>query len=86
MQAPEVWLQNVREQLPSLSGSLPKASDQRAEDEDVALVVVLVRGLQGSGKSSLCRGMRELLGGDWVNQDEVAAAMGKKGRSPKEEF
>ncbi|CAE7438604.1 RTCA [Symbiodinium sp. CCMP2592] len=87
-EAPEVWLQKVREQLPSLAfGSLPKATpDQRAEDEDVALVVVLVRGLQGSGKSSLCRGMRELLGGDWVNQDEVAAAMGKKGRSPKEEF
>ena len=44
-----------------------------------------MRGLQGSGKSSLCRGLKNLLGGDWVNQDEVAA-MGKRSRSPKEQF
>eukprot|EP00929_Paragymnodinium_shiwhaense_P023999 TRINITY_DN14894_c0_g1_i1.p1 TRINITY_DN14894_c0_g1~~TRINITY_DN14894_c0_g1_i1.p1 ORF type:complete len:398 (+),score=118.38 TRINITY_DN14894_c0_g1_i1:136-1329(+) len=33
---------------------------------------LIVAGLQGSGKSTLCRFLAELLGGTWVNQDEFA--------------
>eukprot|EP00931_Biecheleriopsis_adriatica_P066648 TRINITY_DN40954_c0_g1_i1.p1 TRINITY_DN40954_c0_g1~~TRINITY_DN40954_c0_g1_i1.p1 ORF type:complete len:1818 (+),score=330.36 TRINITY_DN40954_c0_g1_i1:54-5507(+) len=57
-------------------------------DEPTVLTVVLVRGLQGSGKSTLCRSLTSLLGGEWINQDEVAAAFGSKrrGPSPKELF
>jgi len=53
----------------------PSEKTVAAESElPLGLTVVLVRGLQGSGKSTLCRSMRVLLGGTWVNQDEVAAA------------
>ena len=48
----------------------------------VGLTVVLVRGLQGSGKSTLCRALRDVLGGRWVNQDEVGATC----RKPKNKF
>jgi len=59
-----------------------------ATDEPIGLTVVVVRGLQGSGKSTLCRALRALLGGQWVNQDEVVAAAGgkRRGSSARELF
>ncbi|CAE7298731.1 unnamed protein product [Symbiodinium pilosum] len=39
------------------------------EDRQLRLVVA---GLMGSGKSTLCRMLRHLLGGTWINQDEFA--------------
>lgn len=41
--------------------------------EALTLLAVLVRGLQGSGKSTLCRALAHLTQGEWINQDEVAA-------------
>lgn len=53
----------------------PKTSSPLALDDPVALTAVLVRGLQGSGKSTLCRALAHLTcpQGQWINQDEVAA-------------
>ena len=44
-----------------------------ADNDDLTLTAVLVRGLQGSGKSTLCRALAQLTQGEWINQDEVAA-------------
>ena len=44
-----------------------------APAELLTLTAVLVRGLQGSGKSTLCRALAHLTQGEWINQDEVAA-------------
>ena len=42
---------------------------RRLRGEDTALPCgPQVRGLQGSGKSTLCRALRDVLGGRWVNQ------------------
>lgn len=43
---------------------------------------LVVAGLMGSGKSTLCRALRHLLGGVWVNQDEFA----HKGKAAKKAF
>ena len=40
--------------------------------EAPTLTAVLVRGLQGSGKSTLCRALAQLTMGQWINQDEVS--------------
>uniref|UniRef100_A0A7S4LQ84 Uncharacterized protein n=1 Tax=Oxyrrhis marina TaxID=2969 RepID=A0A7S4LQ84_OXYMA len=42
---------------------------------------VLGRGLPGSGKSTVFRMLKHLLGGEWVNQDEFAAINPKKGKA-----
>eukprot|EP00811_Abedinium_folium_P003175 NODE_1291_length_2533_cov_5.803408.p1 GENE.NODE_1291_length_2533_cov_5.803408~~NODE_1291_length_2533_cov_5.803408.p1 ORF type:complete len:653 (+),score=227.38 NODE_1291_length_2533_cov_5.803408:369-2327(+) len=43
---------------------------------------LIVGGLMGSGKSTLCRTIAHMLGGTWVNQDEFA----HKGRGAKKAF
>ncbi|CAK8990575.1 unnamed protein product [Durusdinium trenchii] len=53
--------------------------------EALTLLAVLVRGLQGSGKSTLCRALAHLTQGEWINQDEVAAGA-RRGSSAKELF
>ena len=47
--------------------------EQTENSEAITLTAVLVRGLQGSGKSTLCRALAHLTEGEWINQDEVAA-------------
>mmetsp|Transcript_21176 Transcript_21176/g.47776 ORF Transcript_21176/g.47776 Transcript_21176/m.47776 type:complete len:589 (-) Transcript_21176:2-1768(-) len=42
---------------------------------------ILGRGLPGSGKSTVFRMLKHLLGGEWVNQDEFSAINPKKGKS-----
>ena len=51
---------------------------QPASSADISQTVVLVRGLQGSGKSTLCRALRHVLGGVWLNQDELSKAKSAK--------
>eukprot|EP00435_Cladocopium_sp_Y103_P030006 s802_g7.t1 len=55
------------------------------DTDDLTLTAVLVRGLQGSGKSTLCRALAQLTHGEWINQDEVAAGA-KRGSNAKELF
>lgn len=43
---------------------------------------IIVGGLMGSGKSTICRMLAELLGGTWVNQDEFS----HKGKGAKRAF
>ena len=43
---------------------------------------LVVAGLMGSGKSTLCRALRHLFGGVWVNQDEFS----HKGKGAKKAF
>eukprot|EP00929_Paragymnodinium_shiwhaense_P012565 TRINITY_DN11988_c0_g1_i2.p1 TRINITY_DN11988_c0_g1~~TRINITY_DN11988_c0_g1_i2.p1 ORF type:complete len:723 (-),score=114.10 TRINITY_DN11988_c0_g1_i2:12-2180(-) len=43
---------------------------------------IVVAGLMGSGKSTLCRMLKDLLGGVWINQDEFAHC----GRAAKSAF
>ncbi|CAE8593022.1 unnamed protein product, partial [Polarella glacialis] len=42
------------------------------EDKPQKQLRLIVGGLMGSGKSTVCRMLRHLLGGVWVNQDEFA--------------
>ena len=51
----------------------PASELSAAPAELLTLTAVLVRGLQGSGKSTLCRALAHLTQGEWINQDEVAA-------------
>lgn len=57
-----------------------------ALDEKLDVTVILVRGLQGSGKSTLCRALQKVLGGEWINQDEVSASAGGRHGSAKQLF
>merc|ERR1740123_2040058 len=43
---------------------------------------LIVGGLMGSGKSTLCRMLAHLLGGVWINQDEFS----HKGKGAKKAF
>lgn len=56
-----------------------------ADSDELTLTAVLVRGLQGSGKSTLCRALAKLTQGEWINQDEVAAGA-QRGSNAKELF
>lgn len=50
--------------------------------EPVGQLRLIVAGLMGSGKSTLCRALQDLLGGVWVNQDEFS----HKGKTAKKSF
>eukprot|EP00397_Hematodinium_sp_SG-2012_P016656 GEMP01017002.1.p1 GENE.GEMP01017002.1~~GEMP01017002.1.p1 ORF type:complete len:529 (+),score=104.59 GEMP01017002.1:247-1833(+) len=53
-----------------LSAKLP--SPKRFKRVFEGRVLIATWGLQGSGKTTLCRLLREVLGGQWINQDDIA--------------
>ncbi|CAJ1453336.1 unnamed protein product, partial [Effrenium voratum] len=77
-------LSNTRPEASGGSTGSAGSAWEVSGSEAVSLTAVLVRGLQGSGKSTLCRALAQLTGGEWINQDEVAAGGGR--RSAKELF
>eukprot|EP00746_Dinoflagellata_sp_MGD_P126014 gnl/MRDRNA2_/MRDRNA2_60942_c0_seq1.p1 gnl/MRDRNA2_/MRDRNA2_60942_c0~~gnl/MRDRNA2_/MRDRNA2_60942_c0_seq1.p1 ORF type:complete len:1875 (+),score=360.74 gnl/MRDRNA2_/MRDRNA2_60942_c0_seq1:45-5669(+) len=83
----EKVLQSILKAHPEQAAGATSAEFADPVEESIVLTVVLVRGLQGSGKSSLCRALSSLLGGEWINQDEIARSACKGRRvSAKEVF
>ena len=82
----ESWVEEAVEGLLNQVALMGRpAAVPAAPAELLTLTAVLVRGLQGSGKSTLCRALAHLTQGEWINQDEVAAGA-KRGSNAKELF
>lgn len=85
-QVDDIWPEQAVQGLTKGCRPMEALPEPMAEPgEALTLLAVLVRGLQGSGKSTLCRALAHLTQGEWINQDEVAAGA-RRGSSAKELF
>eukprot|EP00928_Gymnodinium_smaydae_P037923 TRINITY_DN26269_c1_g3_i1.p1 TRINITY_DN26269_c1_g3~~TRINITY_DN26269_c1_g3_i1.p1 ORF type:complete len:809 (-),score=191.86 TRINITY_DN26269_c1_g3_i1:72-2450(-) len=65
-----------------LAAAFGQVSTKPAPAEPVGQLRLVVAGLMGSGKSTLCRALGHLIDGTWVNQDEFS----HKGKGAKRAF
>eukprot|EP00930_Biecheleria_cincta_P059642 TRINITY_DN45356_c0_g1_i1.p1 TRINITY_DN45356_c0_g1~~TRINITY_DN45356_c0_g1_i1.p1 ORF type:complete len:960 (-),score=156.09 TRINITY_DN45356_c0_g1_i1:78-2957(-) len=69
---PQIEAPPRRETASAEAGRMLFSASLKPSDRLPRQLRLVVGGLMGSGKSTLCRMLRHLLGGTWVNQDEFS--------------